>query len=112
MEIKDLLDTAKKQSGIESDTALARRLQVSQTAVWRWRNGDDLPRPEHAHALAELAGMDPAKIVLELLTETARTEGLRRTFGRLKSALAAAIAGVVCILCSIRMRRTEALKTI
>jgi transcriptional regulator with XRE-family HTH domain len=113
MDTVKLIDAAKAHAGIPSDTALAKVLGTSQAAVWGWRAGRAAPRPENAQQLAELAGEDPAVIVLETLQQSAKTDALRETIARLKKVWTASNALLVvmtlqleavavCILCSIR----------
>jgi transcriptional regulator with XRE-family HTH domain len=113
MEINQLMDAAKNHSGVKSDTALAGKLGISQTAVWKWRNGQDLPKPEHGHELARLAGIDPAPVVLDLWEAAAKTSALQETISRLKKVWTVSSATLLvigtqleaaanCILCSIR----------
>lgn len=98
MNIAQLLDRAKKAQAIPSDLQLAKRLKLSQATVWKWRKGESLPNIEHAQALAELAGLDPAQVVAEVLIQGAESPALVKTLRRF---LAVAIAGLVCILCKI-----------
>lgn len=109
MNISDLIDQAKARSGIPSDLHFAKHLNVSQGAIWQWKNGKSLPTVENAHRLAEIAGVDPAEVVLEILMKNAEGDSLKATLSRFKRALAAA-AGVLpallvsvyeCILCKI-----------
>jgi len=113
MDIVKLIDRAKENAGIPSDTALARELGTSQASVWAWRDGRAAPRPENAQQLAELAGEDPAITVLETLQRSAKTDALKETIKRLKKVWTASSALLVitaaqleavaiCILCSIR----------
>jgi transcriptional regulator with XRE-family HTH domain len=111
MNIQSVLDKALENNNLQADSHIAKMLGISQNSVWKWRNKVSVPSPEHAQALAELAGVDPAEFVAEMLMESAQTEGLRQTLARFKKALAAA-AGVLpallvtldnCILCKIRM---------
>jgi len=110
MKIQELLDQAKEQSEIPSDNQLAQKLCVSQAAVWKWRKGRDLPKPQYANKLAILAGLDPALIVAEVLMEGAKDKDLLETFARFKRSVAAAFpvllvlpqmvdTVVCCILC-------------
>ncbi len=110
MKIQNLLDQAKLVANIPSDNQLAKKLGVTQGAVWKWRKGRDLPKPEYANQLAVLAGLDPADVVADVLIMSAKDEALRKTFARFKSAVAAALPflitlpqvlaqGINCILC-------------
>lgn len=98
MNINKLLDDAKAANQITSDLQLSKMLEVSNTTVWNWREGLSRPTIEHAHKLAELAGLDPAKVVAEVLIQGAKSPALVKTLRRF---LAAALVGVVCILCQM-----------
>lgn len=100
--ISKLIELAKENSGIPTDLHFAKALNVSQGAVWQWRKGRSLPTVENAHLLAEMAGLDPAEIVLDILMRNAERAPLKATLTRFKSVV---IAGLVmagqCILCKI-----------
>jgi len=107
MEIQGLLDAARIVAEIPSDNQLAKRLKVSQGAVWKWRQGRDLPKPEYAAALAELAGLNPETVVAEVLEMGANDMKLKEIYGKIKRAILAAattlpallMAAHQCILC-------------
>jgi len=98
MKIVNLLDLAKSNNQIESDNALAKRLHVSQAALWKWRKGDFLPKIEHAHDLAILAGLDPAEVIADILVMSEKSPEVRKTLERLKSGLATAAAVALWLL--------------
>jgi transcriptional regulator with XRE-family HTH domain len=112
MKLQKVMDAAKYEHRLRADSELARLLGISQNAVWNWRQNRTIPKPEHANALATLAGIDPAPFVAEMLIAGTRDDALRRTIERLKRALPASSAilaatigqleaGLKCILCKI-----------
>ncbi len=66
MEINALLDLAKSLNNIESDYRLAKILNVSQPTIPGYRAGRSLPDDKRAIQLANLAGLDPEKLVFEM----------------------------------------------
>jgi transcriptional regulator with XRE-family HTH domain len=109
MDLTQIIETAKTRAGLESDRQLAKLLEVSHGAPHHWRKGTARPSIEHAHRLAELAGLDPAKVVAEVLIESAESPALIKTLQRF---LAAALVGVVCILCQMFASHKLTLKSI
>lgn len=112
--LKEAVAKAKKLQGLTSELELGNLIGVSGVTVMRWRHETSIPKPEHAQKLAELAGIDQAEFVAEMLMRSTKDEGLRRTLERFKRALAAA-AGVLpallvsiqhCILCKITAEPT------
>lgn len=106
--INDLIDLAKKKSNFSSDLELTKALGISHGVPYQWRNGA-LPKIEHAHQLAILAGLDPADVITDILIKSEKAPEVRSTLERIKKILAAA-AGVIpallvtihqCILCKI-----------
>lgn len=71
--IANLLDRARKHSGIGSDSALAERLGRSRQALSHWRVGYKVPEDDQVMALARLAGEDQGPWLL--LAQAARTTG-------------------------------------
>ena len=59
MDVQELLDKAKRNAGIESDYALAKKLSFTKAAVSKWRNDLGAPDAEGAIKLAGLAGIEP-----------------------------------------------------
>lgn len=103
MKVSTLIDRAKEKSGIDSDRKLAMCLSVSHTAVGKWRSGKDLPKTAYAHKLAQMAGLDPAQVIIDIQIQGEKKPEVRQTLERLKSALLAAILIVPqCILCQIQ----------
>jgi transcriptional regulator with XRE-family HTH domain len=112
MTIQKIMDKAKTINNLRGDSELARLIGVSQNAVWNWRQSRTIPSPENAQHLAELAGIDPAPFVAEMLIAGTKDDALKRTIERLKKACAALSVSLVgiavqleaatkCILCKI-----------
>lgn len=76
MRTSDYLDAARSRAGLPSDYALAARLGATRAAVSSWRCGRKYPDALHAFRLAELADVDPARLVADL--ELQRAESLHR----------------------------------
>jgi len=63
LDIDNLLDQAKSNSGLASDRAIGRHLEVNQSLVAHWRKGSAFPNDNVIVELADLAGI-PSKLVL------------------------------------------------
>lgn len=63
MEIRDVLDLAKKAQGFTTDMALAKGLGISRSAVSAWRNGVSTPDTVQCAALAGYTGLPLAKVL-------------------------------------------------
>lgn len=59
MDISKFIDETKKAAGIQTDSALAKRLGVSQQAVSLWRTGKGWPDATRAAEMAALQGREP-----------------------------------------------------
>jgi transcriptional regulator with XRE-family HTH domain len=98
MQTSEYLDAARSRAGIPSDYALAARLGVSRGAVSNWRVGRGFPEPLYAFRLAELADVDPARLVADLELQRAEREhrdataaGWRSILQRISGAAAAVV---------------------
>lgn len=138
MRTVDYLDAAKRAAHLTSDYALAARLGASRQSVSGWRKGSSVPDAFYAFRLAELAGVDPARVVADIELEKAekadadeRAAGWRTILGKLGGAaagLAMAVgvtavsapspvqasqtAGEVCVMSNGRRRRRTLLQAI
>lgn len=69
----DLLDEVKKAEGIESDYALAKRLDVLPQTVSNYRKGRTQMSDEIAVAMAALVDRAPAPILAQLAADRAKS---------------------------------------
>lgn len=76
--INDYLDAAIERQELGSYRQLARKLEVSNTAVMFWHSEKSLPSPEAMVKLARLAGIDEQVALLELAFMSAPAEGEAR----------------------------------
>lgn len=95
---KQLIDRAKKASGIESDYALSKVLEVSPSAVTNWRSGRSHPADELAAHLAQLAGQNPSSVLADLYAERAKSPAQRALWLRMADQLRHAVAAVMLCL--------------
>jgi transcriptional regulator with XRE-family HTH domain len=113
MKLKEAVEKAKQVNSLTSDRGLAKLIGVSDVTILSWRHGTHLPKPEHAQRLAELAEIDPAPFVAQMLIDSTDDSGLKSTLERFKRAVAALlilaatlpasamITAYQCILCKI-----------
>jgi len=81
--LTDYMDAAWDRQRLSSDRALARKLDVQQTIVHRWRSGTGLPTDKQMLALARLAAADETQALVLLNIWRAKDEPARDTYRRL-----------------------------
>ncbi|ABM94792.1 DUF3693 domain-containing protein [Methylibium petroleiphilum] len=74
---RELLEAAKSARGLPSNYRLARELDVPEKTVQRWNTGKNSPDDVHAAQLAELAGLDPAEVVVSIRAERSTEPAMR-----------------------------------
>lgn len=74
--IADLLDRARRVSGLASDNALAQRLGTNRQVVSQWRHGDSYPSEDNIATLAQMAREDAGEWLVRVRAQ--RTEGEAR----------------------------------
>jgi transcriptional regulator with XRE-family HTH domain len=72
------LDAAKKRLGIESDYALSKRLGLTTSAISNYRAGRSHMDDVTAVKIAELLGMHPGLVMLDMHRERAKTPQERK----------------------------------
>lgn len=77
MEINELIQRAKQNANIESNYALAKKLDVRDARVNAWTKGTEHPSNEAATKLALMAGLDPMEVIAEIEMRTAKSEKKR-----------------------------------
>lgn len=89
MEISEIIDAAKKKSGIKSNNGIARAIGITSAAMVRINSGFGLPSDQTMIRLGELAGIDRARALL--LLNMWRTEGeAKKTYSDILSRLGTA----------------------
>lgn len=85
MELKTYLGLARARNDAPSDRRLATLLGLSNTALWYWRIGKQLPAPRTMLRLAALAGVERQRALSDLmewkLCRPGRLDGYRAGFG-------------------------------
>lgn len=95
--IADLLDEARRASGLASDNALAQRLGTTRQVVSQWRHGDSYPGEEKITALAHMARADAGEWLVRV--QTARSDGnARRHWEDVAKRLGIAAAVALCAI--------------
>ncbi|KAA9131960.1 hypothetical protein F3N42_07240 [Marinihelvus fidelis] len=95
MNIKELIDVAKKRQNIPSDLQLSKALGVSSQTVYNWRDGVSFPTPSHAYKLAEMAGVDPAGVITDVLAKAEKNPDVKKVFEAIQKCVTAAAAAIV-----------------
>lgn len=97
MKTSDLIDQARQRSGIVSDYAVAKRLAVTRQTVSAWRSGVNYPNLLQTYQLAELAQLDPGRVVAELELDRAERNGRDDQAGGWRELLQRVAAGVAAV---------------
>ncbi len=87
MKAHEWIDYAKKQIGVGSDYAIAKRLGITQSAISRLRAKDSTLRDDTSIKLAYIAGIDPAIVLLDQARERTTNECVRDVWDRLAGVL-------------------------
>lgn len=88
----EILDLAKKALSLDTDTELAKVLGIGQPSVSKIRTGQNNFGPETALQIAEILGVDPAKISAAAYAARASTPKARKAWER---------AATLCTLLSV-----------
>lgn len=95
MQIDQYLDAAISARGFSSDRELSRALGLSGVGVSLYRTKRSWPSDEIMVALAELAGLDVQRALLDLNTWRAKSSRVRELYSRLAGELVPAILAAV-----------------
>ena len=95
MDVREVLDAAKKASNSESDAALAKRIGVTRASVSNWRVGRNYPDTVVCAKLAEITGIPLARVLGIVGEARAISREEKAVWRRLASA--AAIAGIMLV---------------
>lgn len=90
MAIAKEIDAGIRSHRIKNDSDLARKMNVSRTAVSRWRSGERIPEPAEAHRLANILGIDPLQFMLACAAEREKDDATRSAWHTIARRLAAA----------------------
>ncbi|MBX3711472.1 MAG: helix-turn-helix domain-containing protein [Lysobacter sp.] len=99
MTIAELLDAVKKECGVPSDYALAKRLGVSKQSVSNWRTGTNAPDAVACAKMAEITGFPLARVLGIVGEARAISSAEKAVWRRLASAAAVVLSvGVLGVL--------------
>lgn len=101
MEINEIIQRAKKHGNIESNYALAKKLDVRDARVNAWTKGTEHPSNEAATKLALMADLDPMEVIAEIELRTAKSEKKRefwKEFLESRSVAVSVIIGLIALL--------------
>src|SRR5260221_14586905 len=79
----DYMDAARQRQELRSDRALARKLNIAQNTINRWRTGKSVPSDDEMSELARLAGADEEQALVLLNIWRAPNEPTREIYRRL-----------------------------
>lgn len=80
MDIGKIIDTAKTRN-VMSERQLGQEMGLTSQNMTNWRRGTALPEDDHMIRLAELAGVDPARALMELHIARAERRGQTKAPG-------------------------------
>lgn len=83
MKTLDYLDKAKEKLGIQSDYALAKRLEISESTMSSYRAGRSRMDDEVAAKIAKILEISPLETIAAANLERAKTEEMKLIWGGL-----------------------------
>ncbi len=87
MRAYEWIDRAKQAAKIESDYAIAKRLEINRATVSNYRKSHGLLDVDVSIKVAEIIGIPPEKVLIDQLAETVKAPSAKAALERL------------CILC-------------
>jgi transcriptional regulator with XRE-family HTH domain len=90
MNTREYLDAIKLRLRIESDYALAKKLDIGQSTVSRWRTGEKTIGDDLAPRVAEILSIRPERVLADLQAERASNEALRDIWRKVAATFACA----------------------
>jgi len=105
----ELLEKAKENQGIKSNYELAKKLDISQELISRWKTGKSKPNGEHSLILADMANVTPKEALRMLQAGYTRMPLIFVTALLSILAITPFLTTANCILCKIRTRKKVAL---
>lgn len=95
MNTVDYLQACKTRLNITSDYALAARLGVTRSGISQYQSGRNQMGDETAVRVAEILGIDPAQVLLNLAMERARTPETQAVWSGLMNKLQASFESLL-----------------
>lgn len=89
MDMSKVIDEAKKSLDVESDYALAKKLDIPNPRISEYRSGKARPDAYACARLAEALGMDPFELLAQVEAETEKNEGRRAYWKKIAEKMAA-----------------------
>lgn len=102
MQIYEIMNKARERHGYQSDRALARAMKAveNESAACLWRSGKVIPSDASIIELAELAGENPDRILLEMARSRAKgNRSVVAVYDRILEAVGAAARSIAIIMC-------------
>ena len=98
MDMSKVIDSAKKALDVESDYALAKKLEINQARISSYRKGKETPDAYACARLAEVLGMDPFELLAKVEAATEKNEGRRAYWQKVAEKMAATSVAVFFVL--------------
>lgn len=89
MDMSKVIEAAKKALDVESDYALAKKLEIPNNYIADYRSGKRRPDAYACARLAEVLEMDPFELLAQVEAETEKNEGRRAYWKRVAERMAA-----------------------
>jgi hypothetical protein len=101
MKTVDYLDAVKRAQGIASDYRLSKNLGVSVQAVSNWRRTGKTPETFTCYLIAQILGIDPARVVADIERERAERSGRTDDAGKWARWIERASATTIAVVLSV-----------
>lgn len=92
MDVTKVIDEAKERLGVESDYALAKKLEINQARISQYRKGKESLDAYACARLAEVLKMDPFELLAQVEAETEKNETRRTYWKKVAERMAAGTA--------------------
>lgn len=98
MDMAKVIDDTKAKLGVESDYALAKKLEIPNPRISEYRSGKARPDAYACARLAEILGIDPFELLAQVEAATEKNEARRTYWKRVAEKMAAGtVAGFFVI---------------
>ncbi|MBS0356653.1 MAG: helix-turn-helix domain-containing protein [Proteobacteria bacterium] len=98
MDMSKVIDEAKKALDVESDYALAKKLDIPNPRISEYRSGKARPDAYACARLAEVLGMDPFELLAQVEAATEKNEGRRAYWTKVAAKMATTSLAVFFVL--------------
>jgi transcriptional regulator with XRE-family HTH domain len=97
MNAKEYLNACKTKLNVDSNYKLSKKLEIKDSLINYYTNGERLPDVYACFRIAECLGLNPIEIIADIASESEKNPAKRDYFKRFMSACKAAVTGLMII---------------